>query len=211
MSDGFTAALSEVDRAALAACGQRRTYARGAPLFHEGDRSDFVVVIVEGRVKVVVHGQDGTETRLSVRGPGAIVGELAGIDDSPRLASALALEPVTAQVLQASEFRAFVEAHPSAAVVLLRVLVGRLREADRRRAEFGALDTTHRLAQLLAELGADGDHVVRLSQHELAGMIGASRESVARALTTLRAEGVVTTGRRTVTVLDADRLRALAR
>jgi CRP-like cAMP-binding protein len=57
----------------------------------------------------------------------------------------------------------------------------------------------------------DGDHVVRLSQHELAGMIGASRESVARALTALRAEQVVTTGRRTVTVLDAERLRALAR
>jgi CRP-like cAMP-binding protein len=211
VSDGFTHALSEADRAALTASGQRRTYGRGTPLFHEGDRSDFVVVIVEGRVKVVVHGQDGTETLLSVRGPGAIVGELAGIDDSPRLASALALEPGTAQVLQASEFRAFVEAHPSAAVVLLRVLVGRLREADRRRAEFGALDTTRRLAQLLAELGADDDHVVRLSQHELAGMIGASRESVARALTALRSEGVVTTGRRTVTVLDADRLRTLAR
>jgi CRP-like cAMP-binding protein len=210
VSDGFTHALSEADRAALTASGQRRTYGRGTPLFHEGDRSDFVVVILEGRVKVVVHGQDGTEALLSVRGPGAIVGELAGIDDSPRLASALALEPVTAQVLQADEFRAFVETHPAAAVVLLRVLVGRLREADRRRAEFGALDTTRRLAQLLAELGAD-DHVVRLSQHELAGMIGASRESVARALTALRAEGVVTTGRRTVTVLDADRLRTLAR
>jgi len=211
VSDGFAGALSEADRAALAACGQRRTYGRGTPLFHEGDRSDFVVVILEGRVKVVVHGHDGTETLLSVRGPGAIVGELAGIDDSPRLASALALEPVRAQVLQAGEFRAFVETHPAAGVVLLRVLVGRLREADRRRAEFGALDTTHRVAQLLAELGADGDHVVRLSQHELAGMIGASRESVARALTALRSAGVVTTGRRTVTVVDLDRLRALAR
>jgi CRP-like cAMP-binding protein len=211
MSDGFADALSEADRRALAACGRRHRYRRGTPLFHEGDRSDFVVVILEGRVKVVVHASDGTETLLSVRGPGAIVGELAGIDDSPRLASALALEAVTAQVLQADEFRAFVEGHPATAVVLLRVLVGRLREADRRRAEFGALDTTRRLAQLLAELGTDGDHVVRLSQHELAGMIGASRESVARALSALRADGAVTTGRRTVTVVDADRLRALAR
>jgi CRP-like cAMP-binding protein len=160
-------------------------------------------------VKVVVHGHDGSESLLSVRGPGAIVGELAGIDDSPRLATALALDPVTAQVLQAVEFQEFVESHPMAAVVLLRVLVGRLREADRRRVEFGALDTSRRLAQLLADLAQD-DPVVRLSQHELARMIGASRESVARALSTLRAERAVATGRRTVTVLDPARLHDLA-
>src|SRR5258706_15483394 len=105
MTGGFADELSDADRAALAACGQRRHYPRGAPLFHEGDDSDFVVVMLEGRIKVVVHGHDGTETLLSVRGPGAIVGELAGIDDSPRLATALALDPVTAQVLPAAEFR----------------------------------------------------------------------------------------------------------
>jgi CRP-like cAMP-binding protein len=209
VTDGFAGALSPADRAALAEHGRRRHYRRGAPLFHEGDRSDFVVVILEGRIKVVVHGEDGSETLLSVRGPGAIVGELAGIDDSPRLASALALDAVTAQVLQAAEFRAFIEQHPSAAVALLRVIVGRLREADRRRAEFGTLGATQRLAQLLAELSADDD-VVRLSQQELAGMIGASRESVARALTVLRADRTVTTGRRTVTVLDRERLRGRA-
>jgi len=211
MTGGFADALSDADRAALAACGQRRHYPRGAALFHEGDDSDFVVVMLEGRIKVVVHGHDGTETLLSVRGPGAIVGELAGIDDSPRLATALALDPVTVQVLPAREFREFVEQHPGAAVALLRVVVGRLREADRRRAEFGALDATRRLAQLLADLAADGDPVVRLSQHELAGMIGASRESVARGLTALRTEQVVATSRRSVTVLDRERLLDLAR
>ena len=209
MSDRFRDALSEADRTALAACGRRRHYARGAALFHEGDLSDFVVVVLDGRVKIVVHGHDGSDSLLSVRGPGAIVGELAGIDDSPRLASALALDPVTAQVLTADEFRRFVEARPSAAVALLRVVVGRLREADRRRAEFGALDTTRRLAQLLVELGTD-DPVVQLSQDELAAMIGASRESVARALTVLRAEQLLATGRRRVTVLEPQRLARFA-
>jgi CRP-like cAMP-binding protein len=126
-------------------------------VFHEGDHSDFVVVILEGRLKVVVHGLDGTETLLSVRGAGAIVGDLAGIDDSPRLATALALDAGTAQVLPAAEFREFVERHPAAAVALLRVVVGRLREADRRRAEFGALDVTRRVAQLLADLAAEAE------------------------------------------------------
>jgi CRP/FNR family cyclic AMP-dependent transcriptional regulator len=211
VTDGFADALAAADRASLTGYGQRRRYPRGTELFHEGDRSDFVVLILEGRIKVVVHGQDGTETLLSVRGPGAIIGELAGIDDSPRLATAVALDPVAAQVLPAAEFRDFIEHHPSAAVTLLRVVVRRLREADRRRAEFGALDATRRLAQLLADLGGDDEPVVRLAQHELAGMIGASRESVARALGALRAQGVVTTGRRSVTVVDVDRLRQLAR
>ena len=88
VTDDFAEGLDDDDRAALATCGQRRQYPRGAAVFHEGDHSDFVVVILEGRLKVVVHGLDGTETLLSVRGPGAIVGELAGIDDSPRLATA---------------------------------------------------------------------------------------------------------------------------
>jgi CRP/FNR family cyclic AMP-dependent transcriptional regulator len=210
MSDGFADSLADTDRAELLASGQLRTYERGAPLFHEGDASDDVTVIVEGRVKIVVHGHEGTESLLSVRGPGDIVGELAGIDDSPRLASVFALEPVTARVLPATEFRAFLEDHPGAALALLRVLVGRLRETDRRRAEFGALDATRRLAQLLADLSIE-DPVVRLSQHELAGMISASRESVARALTALRADGAVSTSRRRVTVLDPARLRVLAR
>lgn len=211
MTDDFTDALTAPDRAALAGHGRRRRYPRGTELFHEGDHNDFVVLVLEGRIKVVVHGQDGTESLLSVRGPGAIVGELAGIDDSPRLATAVALDPVAAQVLSAAEFREFIERHPGAAVALLRVVVRRLREADRRRAEFGSLDATRRLAQLLADLGGDDDPVVRLSQHELAGMIGASRESVARALGALRAQGAVTTGRRSVTVVDTNRLRQLAR
>jgi CRP/FNR family transcriptional regulator, cyclic AMP receptor protein len=210
VSEAFADALSSDDRAALIERGRRRRYPRGAELFHEGDRSDFVVVLLEGRIKVVIHGEDGTESLLSVRGPGAIVGELAGVDDSPRLATVLAVDPVTAQVLRAAEFEQFIGSHPSAAVALLRVVVGRLREADRRRAEFGGLDVTRRLAQLLADL-VGGDLEVRLSQEELAGMIGASRESVARALRRLRDARVVTTGRRRVTVVDAGRLRLLAR
>jgi len=69
MTGDFADGLSDDDRAALATCGQRRQYPRGAALFHEGDDSDFVVVMLEGRIKVVVHGHDGTETLLSVRGP----------------------------------------------------------------------------------------------------------------------------------------------
>ncbi|HXY93255.1 MAG TPA: Crp/Fnr family transcriptional regulator [Acidimicrobiia bacterium] len=212
-SDSFVGRLSESERADLLGAGHSRTYARGSRLFHEGDRSNFVAVIVKGRVKIVTTSESGDEGLLSVRGPGALVGEFAAIDDAPRLAGAVALDRLTAVVLTAEEFRRFLGRHPSAALGLVRTLVGRLRESDRRRVEFGAYDVTRRLAALLVELGAQSTDTanrptVGLSQQELAGMIGASRESVARALTTLREQGIVGTGRRSITVLDVEALRA---
>jgi CRP/FNR family transcriptional regulator, cyclic AMP receptor protein len=216
-SGDFSRNLSDDARAALLGAGQLRRYPRNARVFCEGDRSDFVVVILEGRVKVVVTTAEGGESVLGVRGPGALVGELAAFDAGHRVATAVALEPLHVRLLHADEFRAFVARHPEAAVELITMLIGRLREADRRRAEFGNYDTQSRLARLLGDLavdqaagGASGPVQVRLSQDEIAGLIGASRESVARALAVLRARGAVTTGRRTITVLDVNALTAFA-
>lgn len=185
-------------------------------MFCEGDHSDFVVVIIEGRVKILVTTAEGGESLLGIRGPGALVGELAAFDPGPRAASAVALEPLTVRLLQAEEFRAFVAQRPAVGLELIRALIGRLREADRRRAEFGAYDAVSRVARLLGDLiseqAANGDAAleVRLSQHEIAGLVGASRESVGRALATLRSRCLVTTGRRTIRVLDPDALHSLA-
>jgi CRP-like cAMP-binding protein len=85
------------------------------------------------------------------------------------------------------------------------MLVDRLREADRRRAEFGAADAPSRIARLLVEV-ADHDGLVALTQEELAAMAGTSRESVARALAELRAGGLVTTERRRIAILDREGL-----
>ncbi len=185
-------------------------------MFCEGDRSDFVVVIVEGRVKVLVTTAEGGEAVLGVRGPGALVGELAAFDRGPRVATAVALEPLTVRLLSADEFRAFVADEPGAGLQLVGMLIGRLREADRRRAEFGTYDALSRVARLLGDLVTDqgsgeaGQIQVRLSQDEIAGLIGASRESVARALGALRNRGLVATGRRTITILDPNALTSLA-
>ena len=214
---GFASGLSEAEQRALFSAGRGCTYRRNARVFSEGDRTDFVVVILEGRAKVLVTTRDGGESVLGVRGPGTLVGELAAFDGGPRVATAVALEPLTVRLLSAEEFRAFVARQPGAGVELIRMLIGRLREADRRRAEFGTYDTLPRVARLLGDLIADDDasevrgpHHVRLTQDEIAGLIGASRESVARALATLRARGLVTTGRGTVTVHDPSELRAFA-
>jgi CRP/FNR family cyclic AMP-dependent transcriptional regulator len=213
--EGFTARLSPPDRDALFALGTERKYTRNSRVFHEGDRSNFVVIIINGRIKIVSTSAHGAESLLSVRGAGSLVGELAALDDAPRLASAVVLEPATTLVVTADQFRDFLAQRPHAALELARTLIERLRESDRRRAEFGSYDVTRRLAALLVELSARepprrGRAGIELSQHELAGMIGASRESVARALTTLRRRGLVETARRAITVVDVEGLRTLA-
>jgi CRP/FNR family cyclic AMP-dependent transcriptional regulator len=208
---GFASGLPELERQALFSAGRARTYPRNARVFCEGDRSDFVVVIVEGRVKVLVTTREGGESVLGVRGPGSLVGELAAFDGGPRVATAVALDPLTVRLLSAEEFRAFVARQSGAGIELIRMLTGRLREADRRRAEFGTYDTLPRVARLIGELVVnDASLTIRLTQDEIAGLVGASRESVARALATLRQRGLVATGRGTITVVDLDGLRAFA-
>lgn len=213
---GMWVRLTDEDRRDLAALGRPRRYPTGRVLFAEGERSKHVLLLTGGRVKVFCTTEDGREPVLGVRSEGDTVGELAAIDDggAGRTATVMAIEPVTAQEIGGAEFRAFLAAHPAATLELLRMVVGRLRTADRRRVEFGGFETTSRLAHLLAELAdevatgvASGGVEVTFSQEELASMVGASRESVGRALTRLRAGGLVESRRRGVVVLDVEGLR----
>ena len=115
-------------------------------------------------------------------------------------------------MIRGTEFRAFLESHPRAALVLLGIYIRRIRHSDRRRSDVGSLDTTHRVARLLLEqVGPhDGNEVdvdLPLTQHELAGLVAASRESVVHALASLRSSGMIATARRRITVRDVDLLR----
>jgi CRP-like cAMP-binding protein len=155
---------------------------------------------------------------FEVRGPGELLGELGSIDGQPRSASAVALEPVEALVVPAADFRSIIERSPRAAVHLLGVVAGRLREADRRRVEYAAFDTVGRVAARLVELagrygepGPEGVLIdLTITQEELAGWTGASREAVSKALHQLRGLGWIETGRRRIRVLDLDELRRRA-
>lgn len=215
----FLARIDEGDRASLVERGRRRRWPAGATLFLEGDTSSTVLIVVSGRVKVFSITEQGEEVLLAVRGPGALLGELSAVDGAPRGASVATLEPVVALVVPVPAFMEFLRTHGQAATVLLRLITSRLRDADRKRVEFGAYDIAARVAGRLVELadrfGEPVDDGVRisvpLSQDELAGWVGASREAVAKALRTLRERGYVTTGRRTMTVLDLDGLRRRTR
>ncbi len=225
----FLGSLTADERTALGEIGHARSYRRGERMILEGDQNDVTYLVLEGRVRVFTGTPEGNEVTLCVRGPGDLIGEMGALDPGGRRsASVVALEPVRCRVIAVRELQAFLEAHPHSTLALLRLVIGRLRGADRRRTEFGPYDATRRLARVLIEAadeassgagahggrregGAGGVQLgLALSQHELSGLIGASRESVARGMAELRRRGLVTTGRRSVTIRDADGLRAFA-
>ena len=215
----FLSALGTEDREALLAAGRGRSYRKGAVLLVEGESSDRVAVLVGGRVKVFISTDDGHEVVLSMRGAGDLIGELSFLDGAPRSATAAAVEEVRAVILSSAEFKAYLAERPTVALLLLQLLSGRLREADAKLAEFTAHDSVGRVAKRLLELAdrygrEEGGAVsidLALSQEELAGWTGSSREAVSKALSALRQLGWVQTRRRGFVILDIAALRRRAR
>ena len=214
----FWPALGDDERKALATSGIVRAFAGGGALFHENQLADRVIVIREGFVKVSCYSDDGREVVLGIRGPGDVVGELGAIDGSARSASVIALEPVEALAMSTGSFNDFLERHPRVVRVLLEILAGRLRDADRRRVEFASKETMGRVASRIVELSerfgaaAEGDIRIEfpLTQEELAGWTACSRDSVVKALQSMRDLGWIETGRKRITVHDLPAVRRTA-
>lgn len=216
--EGFGAALTAEEMEDLTGRGVRRNFRRGAFLMTEGEASDHVIVLLSGRSKVSSYTAEGKEVVLAVRGPGDLLGELSAFDGQPRLATVSALEPIEALILPSERFTRFLEDQPRVAVLLLEMLTHRLRDSARKQVEYGAYDTPGRVARRLLELverygQTEGPSVrisLSLTQDELAGWTGASREAVSKALREFRDRGWVSTGRRSITVLDVEALRTRA-
>jgi len=211
----FAALLEPEDWAALQTRGHRRTVGREAVLMYEGEPGDRVMVVLAGRVKVTTTGDDGQETLLSVRGPGEILGELSFVDDQPRLSTVTTLEPVEVLAVAAGVFGRYLEERPRVALVILRTLSARFRDASRKRVQFRELDTVGRLAARLVELCERYGQVtpegtiisLPLTQEELGAWTGASHAGVAKALQTLRELGWIQTQRKRILVRNIDALR----
>lgn len=213
----FWSALDPRDAAELATTGIVRTFPAGRSVIYQNQVPDRVLILRAGWVKVLVTTPSGRDAVLAFRGPGDLVGELAALDDQPRGATVSVVQRVEALSIPSHAFRTFVEAHASVAVVLLRHLSRRLREADAKRIEFLEYTTIERVAARLIEFARlfgeeDGD-VVRLpvTQDELAGATYASLESVGRALKDMRGLNYVETRRREIRILDRSSVERLCR
>jgi len=218
-SESFVDGLTGDERDDFERRGRRRRWPRGAALFNEGGRSDYVALVHKGRAKASYFTDEGDEVVLAIRGPGALLGEMSAIDEDPLSATVTALEAVEAIVVPVDSFLEYLEDHPRVTLMLLRSMSRKLRDSDRKRVEFSAFDTLGRVARRLVELAddngeADGDGIrisLPLSQEELAGWTGSSREAVSKALRTLRGRGWIETRRRAITVLDIESLRKRSR
>ncbi len=193
------------------------TYGPRSVLVHQNEPSTHVVIILEGWTKVVHSAANGYEALLALRGPGDVVGEASAVNGRPRSATVAALGEVEAVAIERDGFLGHLADYPATALQLLSLVGDRTRASDRRRVEQGALGVRARLALLLLDLsrthGVQDAEGVRLttglSQYELAGAVGASREAVARLLKELRARDIVRTSRRGLVIVRPDQLRRI--
>lgn len=213
----FWSLLDDEHRDLVRAAATEHHFRPGDVVFREGAQAHYVLIVRSGRVKVVVSTHSGYEVVLAMRGSGDVVGEMGVVDDQPRSASVLCLDAVHALSIRSGIFTRLRHERPALANALLTVMTARLRYAEARRVEHGDARVPVRLAALLLNLVVDhGVRVpegvlvaMRLSQTDLAGLIGASREAVVIALAAMRADGVLSTGRQRLTIHRMAALHAM--
>jgi CRP/FNR family cyclic AMP-dependent transcriptional regulator len=204
-------------------------FRRGHTVFVEGEPGDQMYIIVSGKVKIGRRTQDGRENLLAVLGPSDVFGELSVFDSGPRTSTVTAVTAVTALSMDREALRTWMTAHPEIGEQLLRVLARRLRDTNDNLADLIFTDVPGRVAKLLLQLaqrfGAahpepdapDGAAIqaIRvahdLTQEELAQLVGASRETVDKALAEFVERGWIRLQGKCVIILDRPRLARRAR
>ena len=207
-------ALDEEASVALRASMIEIDFTRGQIVFSEGDPGDRLYVIMDGKIKLGTTSNDGRESLLAVLGPGEMFGELSLFDPGPRTATATAVVDSRLLALANDQVIGWVTAHPQVSLQLLGRLAQRLRKANDVLSDLVFADVPGRVAKAIIELGerfgtkkVDGLHVNHeLTHEELAQLVGASRETVNKALADFAARGWVKLEPRAVVVLDYERL-----
>ena len=209
------ASLKEEQLQSLPGKLQPRSYQRGEVIFHEDDPADRMHIIVEGRVKISIASEDGRERDIALFQSGDCFGEMALLDGSNRSATATAVDATETMVLLRQDF---LGENPELAADVNALLVQRLRNVNQLLGDMVFLDVPTLVAKQLLTLAetyaADakpGDAiVVPMGQDELARLVGASRETVSRALNSYRRMGFVDTSHRRITITDLPGLERMA-
>jgi CRP-like cAMP-binding protein len=183
---------------------------RGDLLFRKGDEARHLYLVTEGRVAVAAHASDGRESVVAVLGPGSLLGEMPLFDDGPRSADARALTRAEVVALDFDDLRGALAHHPEALWEVVRLFARRLRATDEALTDAMFLDVPGRTAKRLLELAGDEDEFeMPLTQEELAGVVGASRERVNRALATfVKLRWLEISGRTRYRVIEREQLAA---
>ncbi len=217
-----TALFGDLDdraQARIAEIAIHRRYRKGSVLFVQGEQAERCFAIVGGAVKISAYHPDGREAVLAVLGPGDVFGELALFDQSPRSADATAMEDSELLSIDAKGLHEAISESPKLGLTMLRVLAERLRQSNEAFQDIAFFDVPGRVARRLADLadshGTDASDGIlidfALSQESLAQMVGATRESVNKALALLKRRGLVARVGKRYVVSDVARLRERAK
>ena len=212
-------ALDDEETKALRAGVTDVELARGDRLFDEGDAGDRLYVVLDGKIKLTRTAGDGRENLISLIGPGEMFGELSLFDPRPRTMGASAVTDVRLAALAHDDLRTWLTAHPDVAMHLLAALARRLRRTNEVMSDLVFTDVPGRVAKALLDLAArfgtqqeDGLQVNHdLTQEELAQLVGASRETVNKALADFVARGWIQLHPKSVLLIDPERMRKRAR
>ncbi len=219
MQSPLFASLDSEAASALRSSMTEQSTPRGTVIFSEGEIGDHMYVIVEGKVKLGHASPDGRESLMAVLGPGEIFGELSLFDPGPRTATATALTDARILALGNTSLHPWLAGRPEVAEALLAALARRLRRTNDALADLVFSDVPGRVAKALLDLADKFGEVTPegllvkhdLTQEELAQLVGASRETVNKALADFAQRGWLRVDQREVLLLSIDRLARRAR
>jgi CRP/FNR family transcriptional regulator, cyclic AMP receptor protein len=209
--------FAQIEDSELAELGRHMTrhrFKRGEVVFYQGDPSGKLYVVEEGWVKLTRQSDVGDELLIDVFGPGSIFGEVSIFTNEPRTGTVTAIEPVVMTSLSRDSFYRLVQSHPRIALGCLEILAARLRSSDELVQDMSFLDVPARLAKRLLELSgqrgvdtASGRLIdLRITQEELATMVGTTRESINKTLALFRRQGILANQSGRMVIKDAERL-----
>ena len=191
--------LTDSDISSLAKLSSRRRYPKDTVVFFENEEGDSFFMILEGRIKVTILGDDGREVILSMLGPGDFFGEMALLDNEPRSATAIAVEESELLQLHRTDFQTVLTDNRSITTALIKILTARLRRANHQISTLALLDVYGRVARVIVDMAReegrrlrDGRIAFRRATHqEIANRIGTTRETVTRMLKDLERQGLI--------------------
>ena len=215
---GFLACLAEATRSAILRRARPTRFPKGRTLVEKDSRSTDVFLLLEGTAQVVLYSPAGREVWINTAGPDDLIGELAALDGEPRSTSVVALTDLSVISMPASEFLTCLKDSPAAALLLARRLAAGMRKLTEQVYELNLLNVQTRIQRELLRLAKTGvlrDSVIEIrpapTHAEFASRIGTHREAVTRELRALAKDNIVKSGRRSLVILDLERLERIAR
>lgn len=211
MSDDITiksiplfSGLEEKDLNSIGELVTKRSFPKNTIIINEGDDTDSLYLIISGKVKIVLSDEEGKEIIISILEPGDYFGELSLIDSEPRSARVITMTPCQFSIISKPEFTNLLEKNHNITINLLQGLSKRLRDANKNIESLALMDVYGRVARTLLQFAkpVEGKLVIseKLTQKDIANMVGASREMVSRIFKDLTIGGYITVASGTITI-----------